>query len=463
MTDGYDLVVLGGGTGGYAVALHAAHLGMKVALAERDLIGGTCLNRGCIPTKALLHSAETLDALNDAPKFGIKAAGVSFDWDGVQQHKAKVVKKLVSGLESLLKSRKVEVVKGEASLAGGGVRVGDRTLQAKNVVVATGSQPKSIPGLEIGERIITSDQALEMKGVPKSAIVLGGGSVGVEFASMWASFGATVTIVEMLPSLVPLEDADLGAQLAKSFSKRGVKSLVGAKLEEAKAGDDSVMATVSLNGKTETIEAEILLVAVGRGPVTDGAGLDGAGVATDRGYVTVNESLETSAKGVFGVGDVIALKDRPHPQLAHVAFAEGIFLADHLAGNKPTPINYDAIPRATYCTPEVAAVGLTESQARERGHDVVTKVVNYAGIGKAAILGENAGFCKVVAEKDGPILGVHYIGPRVTELVAEAMLAVGWEALPEEVAALIHPHPTLSESFGEATLALAGKALHTAG
>lgn len=462
MADSYDLVVLGGGTGGYAAALRAAQTGASVALAERDLIGGTCLNRGCIPTKALLHSAELLDTIAESKRFGVTVEGVSFDWNAVQQNKKRVVDKLVSGLGGLLKHRKVEVVNGEATMTTpNSVRVGGRELQGKHVVVATGSAPKTLPGLEIGNRIITSDEALEMGGIPKSAIVLGGGSVGVEFASIWASFGARVTIVEMLATLVPLEDAELGTALAKSFSKRGIKSLTGAKLEEAKAGEDSVQATVTVNGKTEAIEAEILLVAVGRGPVTGGAGLDAAGVRTDRGYVTVDDSCETSAPGVYAVGDVIALADRPHPQLAHVAFAEGIFVAEHAAGKRPAPVNYDAVPRATYCLPEVAAVGLTESQAREQGHEVVTKVVNYAGIGKATILGESAGFCKVVAAKDGPILGVHFIGPRVTELVAEAMLAVGWEAMPEEVAALIHPHPTLSESFGEAALALAGKALHT--
>jgi dihydrolipoamide dehydrogenase len=462
VSDSFDLVVLGGGTGGYSAAIHAANLGMSVALAERDLVGGTCLNRGCIPTKALLHSAEVYDTIGDAKRFGITAEGVTYDWPAVQQNKQKIVKKLVSGLELLLKHGKVEVVKGQATIAGtGAVRVDGRELRAGKIVVATGSEPKTIPGLEIGDRVITSDQALEV-GVPKSAIVLGGGAIGVEFASIWASFGSKVTIVEMLPTLVPLEDADLGTTLAKSLSKRGVKVFAGAKLEEAKAGEDSVVATVTANGKSERIEAELLLVAVGRGPVTDGAGLDAAGLKPDqRGFVPVRGACETSAQNVYAVGDVIALEDRPHPQLAHVSFAEGIMVAEHAAGRRPAPINYDAIPRATYCSPEVAAVGLTEAQARESGRDVRTKTVNFAGIGKAAILGETAGFCKIVAETDGPILGVHYIGPRVTELVAEAMLAVGWEAMPEEVAAMIHPHPTLTESFGEATLAMAGKALHT--
>ncbi len=462
MADAFDMVVLGAGTGGYAAALHAAQLGMRVALIERDKVGGTCLHRGCIPTKALLHSAEVLDEIRSAKRFGITVdpSAVSVDWPGVQDHKKKVVNKLVSGLEGLIKQRKIEVVAGEGVLEKPGrVQAGDRTLEAPHTVVATGSAPKMIPGLEPGERIITSDEALEA-GVPKSAIVLGGGSVGVEFASIWRSFGADVTVVEMLPTLVPLEDEALGSALAKAFSKRGIKVLTGAKLEEAAATGSGVTAKVSTNGKTETLKADVLLVAVGRGPVTDG--LEKSGLAVDRGYVPVRGACETNLAGVFAVGDVVALEGRGHPQLAHVAFAEGILVAEKASGRNPVPINYDAIPRATYCVPEVAAVGLTESQAREQGHDVVTKVVNFQGIGKAAILGETTGFCKVVAAKDGPILGVHYVGPRVTELVAEAMLAVGWEALPEEVAALIHPHPTLTEAFGEATLAMAGKALHTA-
>jgi dihydrolipoamide dehydrogenase len=336
------------------------------------------------------------------------------------------------------------------------VSVDGQELTGKNVIVATGSEPKMLPGLEAGERVITSDQAL-VEGVPKSAIVLGGGSVGVEFASVWRSFGADVTVVEMLPTLVPLEDADLGKELAKQFTKRGIKCLTGAKLEDAKVGGQSVQATVSIDGKTETLEAEVLLVAVGRGPVTKGAGLDDVGIEADRrGFITVKDNLETTQGGVFALGDVIAT-----PGLAHVAFAEGIYVAEQLAGLNPTSIDYDAVPRATYSSPEVAGVGLTEAQARERDHDVVTKTVQLTGIGKAVILG-TTGFCKVVAEKGGRILGVHYIGARVTELVAEAMLAVGWEAMPEEVAQFIHPHPTLTESFGEAVLALSGRALHTA-
>jgi dihydrolipoyl dehydrogenase len=456
MADQFDLVVLGGGTGGYSAALRAAELGMSVALVERGKVGGTCLHQGCIPTKALLHAAETYDLARDAERFGVKAGDVTFDWDGVQSYKTGVVDRMYKGLQGLLKHRKVEVIESSGELRGRGkVSAGGRELTAKKIVVATGSKPKLIPGLEVGERIITSDQALPLDRVPKSAIVLGGGSVGVEFASVWASFGAEVTVVEMLPGLVPLEDADLGKELLRAFKKRKIRALVGAKLEDAQAGEKSVTATVTTDGKTETLEAEVLLVAVGRGPVVEGA--EAAGIKTERGFVTVNGSCQTSAEDVYAVGDCI-----PTPQLAHVAFAEGMLAAEHAAGKNPAPINYDAIPRCTYCVPEVAAVGLTESQARERGREVVAKTVSLGAIGKAVILGEPSGFCKIVAEKDGAILGVHFVGPRVTELVAEGMLAVGWEAMPEEVAALIHPHPTLTESFGEAALALAGRALHTA-
>jgi dihydrolipoamide dehydrogenase len=458
MADSYDLVVLGGGTGGYSAALRAAELGMSVALIERGKVGGTCLHQGCIPTKALLHAAEVYDTARDSDRFGITVADVAYDWPAVQTYKGGVVDKMFKGLQGLLKHRKVEVLSATGVLRNPTtIAVEGKDVTAKKIVVATGSKPKMIPGLEVGERIITSDEALVLDRVPKSAIVLGAGSVGVEFASVWASFGCEVTVVEMLPSLVPLEDADLGKELARAFKKRKIRALAGAKLEEAQAGEKSVTASVTTNGKTETLEAELLLVAVGRGPVTEGSGIEAAGIATDRGFVTVQGPCETNVPGVYAVGDVI-----PTPQLAHVAFAEGMQAAEHAAGQNPAPINYDAIPRCTYCVPEVAAVGLTESQARERDQDVVTKSVSLGAIGKATILGETSGFCKIVAAKDGPILGVHFIGPRVTELVAEAMLSVGWEAVPDEVAAMIHPHPTLTEVFGEANLALAGRALHTA-
>jgi dihydrolipoyl dehydrogenase len=457
MADRYDVAVLGGGTGGYSAAIRAASLGLNTVLVERDLLGGTCLHRGCIPTKALLHSAEVYDGARDAKRFGVLTEGVSYDWDGVQSFKAKVVDRMFKGLQGLLKHKKVEVLKGMGTLRGPkSLAVDSKQIETGSIVIATGSAPKMIPGLSIGPRVITSDEALKLADVPSSAIVLGGGSVGVEFASVWASFGAKVTIVEMLPSLVPLEDADCGKELERSFKKRGIVSMTGAKLEEAIPGEKSVVCRVTTNGKTETLEADLLLVAVGRGPVTEGAGLEAAGVKTDRGFVKVNETCETNVSGVYAVGDVINT-----PALAHVSFAEGVLAAEKIAGESPPGLDYNAIPRCTYSVPEVAAVGLTEAQARERGHEVVTKTTSFSAIGKAHILGEGAGFCKIVADDGGAILGVHMVGPRVTDLVAEAMLAVGWEALPEEVAQLIHPHPTLAEAFGETALALAGKALHT--
>jgi dihydrolipoamide dehydrogenase len=457
VADPFDLVVLGAGTGGYAAALRAASLGLSAALIERDKVGGTCLHSGCIPTKALLHSADVLDTVRGAGAFGITAGDPAFDWDDVQGHKKAVVAKMHKGLEGLIKHRTIETISGTGTLTSPNtITVEGREVRANAIVVATGSTPKRLPGVE-GDRVITSDEALGA-GVPKSAVILGAGSVGVEFASIWRSFGAEVTVVEMLPTLIPLEDADLGKELAKAFKKRGIVSMTGTKMEDAKVTDDGVTVTVSANGRSETIEAEILMVAVGRAPVTEGAGLDAAGVTTDeRGFVKVDEMLRSEAPGIWAVGDVINT-----PALAHVAFAEGMFVAEQLAGQDPTPINYDAIPRATYCAPEVGAVGLTEAQARERGHKVRTQKVNLAAIGKAAILGETSGFCKLVAAEDGELLGAHFIGARVTELIAEAMLAVGWEAMPEEVAALIHPHPSLSEVFGEAALALSGRALHTA-
>lgn len=455
MADEFDLIVLGAGTGGYSAAIRYSSLGKSVALVERDKIGGTCVNRGCIPTKALLHSAEVFDTIKDAKSFGIGASEPTYEWPSVQEYKDRVVGKSQKGLEGLIKQHGIEVVTGTGTIQGPNtLSVDGRTLKAKNIVVATGSEPKMIPGITRGGRVITSDEAL-VNGVPKSAIVLGAGSVGIEFASIWASFGSKVTVVEMLPGLLPLEDAELGRELGRAFTKRGITSLTGAKLEEANVTDDGVRATVSTDGKTDTIEAEVILVAVGRGVVTEGAGLDAAGVKLDqRGFVQVDERLQTTQQGVYAIGDCINT-----PGLAHVAFGEGIFVAEHLAGMNPTPIDYNAVPRATYSAPEVAAVGMTEAQARERGFDVVTRKVNLAAIAKANILG-TSGFCKVVAEKGGRVLGVHYIGARVTELVAEAMLAVGWEAMPEEIAQLIHPHPTLSESFGEASLALSGRALH---
>jgi dihydrolipoamide dehydrogenase len=460
--DSFDVVVLGSGTGGYSAALRAAQLDKRVALVERDdRLGGTCLLRGCIPTKALLHSAEVMDEINRSDDWGIKASGEP-DWSGIQSYKQKVVEKLVNGLTGLVKARKIEVAKGTGRLKSPtSVEVaaddGSRSLDAQHVVLATGSFAKLLPGLEIGEHIITSDQALELDRIPSSAVVIGAGAVGLEFASLYRSFGAEVTLVEALPRLAPLEDEDVSKELERTFRKRGIQTRAGAKVQDVSEAGDGVTVTFEAGGKTEKVNAEICLVAVGRGAVTEGLGLEDVGIELDRGFVKVNGQLRTSAESVWAVGDAAATPF----QLAHVAFAEGLAVAGRIGGQDVPDIDYMGIPRVTYCHPEVASVGFTEEQARDRGHDVEVEKYNLQGLGKANILGEG-GMCKVVAEKDGgPVLGVHMIGPHVTDLIAEAMLIVNWEAVPKEVAALIHPHPSLSEAIGEAHLSLAGQPLHS--
>jgi dihydrolipoamide dehydrogenase len=455
-TDTFDLVVLGGGSGGYAAALRAAELGLTVALVERDKVGGTCLHRGCIPTKALLHAGEVADSARESESFGVKATFEGIDMPKVNAYKDKVVEKLYKGLSGLIKSRKIEQVAGEGKLTSATtVEVGGRTLTAtKAVVLATGSVPKSLPGLEIdGTQVITSDHALTLDRVPKSAVILGAGAIGCEFASAWKSFGAeTITIVEALPHLVPLEEESSSKLLERAFRKRGIAFELGARFAGVKATDAGV--TVSLeSGKT--IEAELLLVAVGRGPVSKDLGYEDVGVAMDRGYVTVDEFCRTSVPGVYAVGDLI-----PTLQLAHVGFAEGILVAEQVAGLSPAPVDYDGVPRVTYSEPEVASVGITSKVAKDRGHDVVTVTYDLAGNGKSQILG-TAGAVTLVAQKDGPVLGVHMVGSRVGELIAEAQLITNWEAYADDVATLIHPHPTMSEALGEAHLALAGKPLHS--
>ena len=453
----YDLVVLGGGSGGYAAALRAAELGLTVALVERDKVGGTCLHRGCIPTKALLHAGEVADSARESEQFGVKATFEGIDVAKVHSYKDKVVERLYKGLSGLIKSRKIELVSGSGRLTSATtVEVeGHGTLTAtKAVVLATGSVPKSLPGLEIdGTQVITSDEALSLDRVPKSAVILGAGAIGCEFASAWKSFGAEeITIVEALPHLVPLEEESSSKLLERAFRKRGIAFEIGARFAGVKTTDSGV--TVSLeSGKT--IEAELLLVAVGRGPVSSGLGYEEAGVAMDRGYVTVDEFCRTSVKGVYAVGDLI-----PTLQLAHVGFAEGILVAEHVAGLSPQPIDYDGVPRVTYSEPEVASVGITSKVAKERGLDVVTVTYDLAGNGKSQILG-TAGAVTLVAIKNGPVVGIHMVGSRVGELIAEAQLITNWEAYADDVAHLIHPHPTMSEAVGEAHLALAGKPLHS--
>jgi dihydrolipoamide dehydrogenase len=454
----HDVVVVGSGTGGYSTALRAASLGKRVAMIEKDnRLGGTCLLRGCIPTKALLQSAAVMDSVSRSEEWGIKASGEP-DWSGVLAFQTKTVDKLVNGLTGLVKARKIDVIQGEARLvAGPKVEVSGRTLDATDVVLATGSRPRLLPGLEISERVITSDQALVLDHVPSSVVVIGAGAVGLEFASFYRSMGADVTVVEALDRVAPLEDEDVSKELVRAFRRRGIGTVAAAMVRDVNGSGDGVSVTYEAAGKTETADAEICLVAVGRGPVSEGLGYEEAGVELERGFVKVDGTLQTTVPHVWAVGDVAATP----LQLAHVSFAEGIAVAERIAGQEPPEIDYLGIPRVTFSTPEIASVGLIESQARERGYDVDVEKLNMQGIGKANIVGEG-GLCKVIAEKDGgPVLGVHLIGPHVTDLVAEGMLIYNWEAVPADVARLIHPHPTLSEAIGEAHLALAGKSLHT--
>ncbi len=449
-----DLVVLGGGSGGYAAALRAAELGMSVVMVEKDKVGGTCLHRGCIPTKALLHSAEVVDTIKEAGQFGVVGSFDKVDMPGVNSYKDKVVEGLFKGLTGLVKSRKIEVVQGTGTLVSPtAVEVDGRRIEAGHVLLATGSVPRSIPGLEVDhERVITSDDALRLDGIPESVVILGAGAIGCEFASVWRSFGAEVTIVEALPHLVPLEEESSSKLLERAFRKRGIKQELGRRFESATPTESGVQVTLE-GGKT--IEAELLLVAIGRGPVSKDLGYEQAGVTLNRGFVEVDAYCRTSVPTISAVGDLI-----PTLQLAHVGFAEGILVAERLAGLPVAPILYEGVPRVTYSHPEVASVGLTSKDATERGYDVVEATYDLAGNGKARILG-TSGYVKVIASKDGPVIGVHMVGERVGELIAEAQLITNWEALPGEVAQLIHPHPTMSEAVGEAHLALAGKPLHS--
>ncbi|WP_448623968.1 dihydrolipoyl dehydrogenase [Geodermatophilus sp. URMC 64] len=448
-----DLVILGGGSGGYAAALRAAELGLSVVLIEKDKVGGTCLHRGCIPTKALLHSGEIADAAREGEQFGVKTTLAGIDMDGVNRYKDGVISRLYKGLQGLIKGRKITYVEGEGRLASPTtVEVNGQTYEGRHVLLATGSYARSLPGVEIdGTKILTSDHALTLDRVPTSAVVLGGGVIGCEFASAWKSFGVDVTIVEALPHLVPLEDESSSKQLERAFRRRKIGFELGSKVTGVQTTEVGVRVDLE-NGKT--VEAELVLVAVGRGPVSQGLGYEEAGVAMDRGFVLVDEYCRTTVPTVSAVGDLI-----PTLQLAHAGFAEGILVAERLAGLPVTPIDYAGVPRITYSDPEVASVGLTAAQAREKYGDVTTLTYDLAGNGRSQIL-RTAGAVTLVQVPDGPVVGVHIVGSRVGELIAEAQLIYNWEALPDEVAALIHPHPTQSEALGEAHLALAGKPLH---
>jgi len=450
----FDLVILGGGSGGYAAALRSAQLGKSVALIEKDKLGGTCLHRGCIPTKALLHAAEVADVVKDASHYGINAQFGSIDMNVVNTYRDGIVDRLFKGLTGLVNSKNVTVVAGEGKLVGPKtIQVGGDTYTGANVILASGSYSRSLPGLEIGGRVITSEHALQMTFVPNKVIVLGGGVIGVEFASIWKSFGTEVTIIEGLPSLVPNEDASVSKALERAFRKRGIDFKTGVRFSGVEQHENGVV--VSLESG-EKLEAELLLVAVGRGPNTAGLGYEENGISMDRGYVLTNERLQTSVPGVYAAGDIV-----PGLQLAHRGFQQGIFIAEEIAGLNPAVIDESGIPKVTYCEPEIASVGLSEAKAAEKfgADNISTYEYNLGGNGKSQILG-TAGFIKLIRQNNGPVVGVHMIGSRVGEQIGEAQLIVNWEAYPEDVATLIHAHPTMNEAIGEAHLALAGKPLH---
>jgi dihydrolipoamide dehydrogenase len=480
MPNEYDVVVIGSGTGGYVAAIRAAQLGLKTACVERaPVLGGTCLNWGCIPTKALLEHAHALKIAQNWKEWGLTIGdaavrqgsehGIGIDMNQVQTRKDRIVKGLTGGVEFLFKKNKIDWIKGSARLAGKGtveITEGDKQslVARKEIIVATGSQPRSVAGIEIDrKRIITSDEAIGLKTIPKSMIILGSGAVGVEFASIFRRFGADVTIIELLPRLVPVEDEAVSAELERSFRKQGIKVLTATKVSSAKAGSNSVDVEAQLaDGKSGKMTAEYLLVATGRGPVTNGLGAEEAGLQMDRGYIKVDAEYRTTAPGVSAVGDVITFDKPGHPQLAHLSSAEGIALAERIAGQEFRPINYDQVPGCTYCDPEIGSVGLTEAQARSRGFDVRVGTFKFGVLGRAKMAGETEGFVKIVAEKKyDEILGVHMIGLRSTELVAEATLALRLECTVEELIRTIHAHPTMSEAVGEAAHATHGAAIHS--
>jgi dihydrolipoyl dehydrogenase len=471
VTNEYDVIVVGAGTGGYVAAIRAAQLGLTVAVVEKQsALGGTCLLLGCIPTKALLEHAHALKVVEHAKEWGISIgeAAVAINMSQVQDRKNRIVSGITRGVEYLFKKNKIDWIKGTARLTGnGGVEVFEgntQTLRARReIIVATGSAPRSVPGVEIDHtRIITSDEAVHLKEVPKSFVIMGSGAVGVEFASIFRRFGSSVTILELLPRLVPVEDEAVSAELEKSFRKQGIVCHTGAKVTGAKADGDSVDIEVQLAaGTTERLRADYLLVATGRGPVTSGLNAEGVGLVLEKGYIRVDEEYRTSVPGISAVGDVITLGTPGHPQLAHVSSAEGIIAAERIAGRETRPINYDQVPCCTYCDPEIGSVGLTEREARERGFDVRVGTFPFGVLGRAKISGETEGFVKIVANKaHDEILGIHMIGSRSTELVAEATVALRLESTVEELIRTIHAHPTMAEAIGEAAHATHGAAIH---
>ena len=452
----FDVVIIGSGPGGYVAAIRGSQIGLKVGLVEKDSrFGGTCLLRGCIPTKALLHDAYLYDRIKDARRYGIEVEGVKLNFDGVMKHKDIVVKKLAMGVEGLLKKNKVKTISGFGKVVKPGVvDAGGKQVTAKAILLATGSEVKWFPGMEPdGKGIITSDEALELKSVPKSMAVIGAGAVGMEFASIYARFGTKVTVVELMPDILPVEDEEVAKELEKILARRGMKFVTGAKVESIKPGYEVAL---GVDGKPAKVSCEKVLVAVGRKPNTDKIGLEKTRVKLDRGFVKVNPYMETDEPGIYAIGDIVAT-----PLLAHVASAEGILVMEKLAGRKVMPINYDRIPSVTYCDPQVASVGLTEKKAKERGYAVKCGKFPFLGIGKASIEGENEGFVKIVGEtKYNEILGIHIVHAHAGEMISEAVAVLNGEMTVEDLAHAIHPHPTLSEGIAEATHAFYGHAIH---
>lgn len=468
-SDSFDVVILGGGNAGYSAAFRAAKLGLSVAMIEKDKVGGTCLHRGCIPTKALLHAADLVDEIKSSGEFGIITQEPQVDWGKVLDFKASVVGRMYKGLSGLVKRAKVTLVEGEGRIRDARTVVvktadGERSLTAgKGLVLATGSYPRDLPFIKAdGDRVHNSNHALNASDIPSSVVIVGGNYIGLEFASVYCSLGAEVQVVEMLPKIAPAEDDDVSEALHKLLQRRGIKFHLGVSVSGAETTDSGVKVQIEKDGAKETLEAERMFVAIGRGARTDGIGLEEIGIATDKGYITVDSSFRTSVDGVFAIGDAIHVtdSDTPHPQLAHTAFAEGQKVAERIAGEDPTPVDYRNIPHVIYCQPEVAAVGLTEARAKELGMDVETKRYPFSANARALMLGGGQGFVKTVAEKNGAVVGVHIVGPRASDLITEAQLVTSWEAYPSELAELMHPHPTLSEAIGETFLELADKPLH---
>jgi dihydrolipoamide dehydrogenase len=450
----FDIVVLGGGSAGYAAAIRAKQLGFSAAVIEKDKLGGTCLHRGCVPTKALLHAAEIADVAREGETYGILSSLAGIDAAKVNSYRENLIAGKFKGLQGLLKANGITVIAGEGKLVSPTtVQVGEDRIIGKHVVLATGSYSRSLPGLEIGGRVITSEQALELQEVPKRVAILGGGVIGVEFASVWRSFGAEVTIVEGLPHLVPNEEESVSKQLERAFKKRGIAFKLGVRFQSVSQDANGVVVTLE---DGTTVSADYLLVAVGRGPATQGLGFEEIGIEMDRGFVLANERLATNVAGVYAVGDIV-----PGLQLAHRGYQQGIFVAEEIAGLNPVVVQDVNIPKVTYCDPEIASVGLTEAKAKDQygAENVTSYEYNLAGNAKSSILG-TSGTVKAVRVNDGPVVGLHMIGARVSELVGEAQLIVNWEAYPEDVAPFIHGHPTQNETIGEAMLKLAGKPLH---